>query len=69
MMSVQATNALGMKVGFPLTQTCILITAMWGVFYFREFDIRRSPYAIRFCIGIVVIFIGAYMLGSSHTSS
>jgi len=67
-MSVQATNSLGMKVGFPLTQTCILITAMWGVFYFKEFDLLRSPFAIRFCVGIAFILVGAYMLGSSHAS-
>lgn len=67
-MSVQATNYLGIKVGFPLTQTCILITAMWGIFYFKEFDLWNSPFAMRFCFGIVSILVGAYMLGSSYAS-
>ena len=64
---MQATYYLGMKVGFPLTQTCILIAAMWGILYFKEFNLYTSPYAIRFCFGIAVILVGAYLLGSSSS--
>ena len=56
---------VGIKIGFPLTQTCVLIAAMWGILYFKEFDVRKSGYLIRFCSGILLILVGAYLLGSS----
>ncbi len=64
-MSVKATYYLGIKVGFPLTQTCILITALWGIFYFKEFDLLASGYALRFSLGIASVLVGAYLLGAS----
>eukprot|EP00122_Pirum_gemmata_P020966 Pgem_evm1s19561 len=30
-----ATVILGTSVGFPLTQTCILVNGMWGIFLYR----------------------------------
>ena len=55
----------GIKIGFPLTQTCVLVAAVWGVVYFKEIDLRGSGYVCRFSMGIFVILGGAYMLGSS----
>lgn len=34
--SLYATLYLGSTVGYPLTQSCIVISALWGVFYFKE---------------------------------
>merc|ERR1712228_736054 len=34
--SVHATLRLGQAVGFPLTQACVLVSGLWGIFYFRE---------------------------------
>jgi hypothetical protein len=31
---------IGIKTGYSLTQTCILIAALWGILYFKEIDIR-----------------------------
>jgi glucose uptake protein GlcU len=64
-MSVHATFYLGIKIGFPLTQTCVLIAAFWGVVYFKEFDVRSSGHIYRFAFGILFILIGAYLLGAS----
>jgi glucose uptake protein GlcU len=67
-MSVKATYHLGIKIGFPLTQTCILITALWGISYFKEFDLLRSGYGVRFGSGICSVLLGAYLLGSTRDS-
>ena len=55
----------GIKIGFPLTQTCVLIAALWGIKYFKEFDLQKSGFLFRFCMGILLILVGAYLLGTS----
>lgn len=70
-MSVKATYYLGIKVGFPLTQTCVLVSALWGVLYFKEihFDcnIRHCARtgAAMFFFGIVCVLLGAFLIGES----
>jgi glucose uptake protein GlcU len=54
-----------MKIGFPLTQTCVLFAAAWGVLYFKEFALTLRGYLIRFVLGISAIIVGAYLLGDS----
>jgi len=34
-MSTHATLHLGQAVVFPLSQLCVMITALWGIYYFR----------------------------------
>lgn len=64
-LSVHATFFLGIKVGFPLTQTCIIFAAAWGVLYFKEFALTLRGYLARFTMGISSIVVGAYLLGAS----
>jgi len=51
-----------MKVGFPLTQTCVLFAAMWGIFYFEEIDIHTHYNAAKFSISLLSIVAGAYLM-------
>ncbi|CAM6002628.1 unnamed protein product [Sphagnum balticum] len=70
-MSVTATAHLGIRVGFPLTQTCVLVTALWGVCYFKELDLSsKGGIRVRFFTGVLSVVAGAYMLGSTsgHTT-
>lgn len=66
-MSVHATWFLGMKVGFPLTQTCVVFNAMWGILYFKEIDVMniRNGNLVRFLVGLVAIVLGSYFLAGS----
>eukprot|EP01038_Epipyxis_sp_PR26KG_P004527 gene4527-6392_t len=64
-MSVHATMYLGMKIGFPLTQTCVVFGALWGIFYFKEINIYEHLNYLRFSIGLVFIILGAYFLSIS----
>merc|ERR1712187_83525 len=41
-LSVHATLRLGQAVGFPLTQSCVLVSGLWGIFYFRELTDRKA---------------------------
>ena len=64
-MSVHATYYLGIKIGFPLTQTCILFAAAWGVLYFEEFSLSWNGFLVRFVVGVSAIIIGSYLIGAS----
>ncbi len=63
-MSVHATYYLGMKIGFPLTQSCIFFTALWGVFYFKEIDLAKTKAQVFFSAGILLLVAGAYLLAA-----
>ena len=63
-LSCHATFYLGMKIGFPLTQTCILFTTCWGIFYFREIDITPIMIKITFASGLLLLLAGSYVLSS-----
>lgn len=62
---MNATYYLGMKVGFPLTQTCIVVTALWGVLFFREMDLGQPRVAVRLGVGVAAIVAGSYLLAAS----
>ena len=63
-LSCHATFYLGMKIGFPLTQTCILFTTCWGIFYFNEIDITPKMVKLTFATGLVLLLLGSYILSS-----
>ena len=52
---------LGQGVGYPLSQAALLVSAAWGVFYFRE--ITGTESVRRFWIGAIVTFLGMAMAG------
>jgi glucose uptake protein GlcU len=56
-----------MKVGFPLTQTCVVFNALWGIFYFKEIDLfdGKSKNFIRFTCGLAAIILGSFFLADS----
>lgn len=64
-MSVHATYYLGMKVAFPLTQTCVVFSALWGLLYFHELDALQHYNGLRLSVGITLILAGAYFLVSA----
>jgi len=63
-LSVHATKYLGMAVGFPLTQTCILINAVWGIAFFGEMELscQRRDVLLPFCLALFCIILGAVLL-------
>jgi glucose uptake protein GlcU len=63
-MSVHATHYLGMKIGFPLTQTCIFFTTLWGILYFKEVDTGPWETKFKFSAGVFLLIFGAYILSS-----
>lgn len=65
-MSVHATYYLGIRIGFPLTQTCVIFNAVWGIFYFKEMTVTGNLLNFySFLLGIVSIIIGSYFLAES----
>jgi glucose uptake protein GlcU len=56
-----STMHLGMTIGYPLTQTCIIVSGLWGIFYYKE--IRGRPAIGLFFVSTAVILIGAGLDG------
>jgi len=57
--SLYATLYLGSTVGYPLTQSCIVISALWGVFYFKEI---HGAATFVLALSTAVVLGGAAML-------
>lgn len=65
-LGVQATGCLGIGVGFPLSQTCLIFTFLWGVFFFREIPVSSCNAAIAmFAAGLILVVAGSVLLGLS----
>ncbi|MBI4016020.1 MAG: hypothetical protein HY362_04870 [Candidatus Aenigmarchaeota archaeon] len=54
---------LGISIGFPITQTSLLVAVLWGVLYFKE--IKESNSIVKIIIGAILLIIGAFLLGFS----
>ncbi|MFQ5940143.1 MAG: GRP family sugar transporter [Nitrososphaerales archaeon] len=61
--SFLAVAALGLTVGYPLTQLALLFNVSWGLLYFREASHRKSFTAIY--IGATIVIIGSIFLSYS----
>ena len=59
--STYATFYLGQSVGYPLTQTCIVVAGLWGALFFGE--LRGWKSLSLFGVSVCVIIGGASMLG------
>jgi glucose uptake protein GlcU len=52
---------LGLAIGYPLTQCCLLVAGIWGIFYFQE--IKQPATIATFFFGAGVVVVGACILG------
>mmetsp|Transcript_7385 Transcript_7385/g.8972 ORF Transcript_7385/g.8972 Transcript_7385/m.8972 type:complete len:342 (+) Transcript_7385:28-1053(+) len=52
---------LGLSVGYPLTQCCLLVAGIWGITVFNE--IRGMKAIGTFFTGAAVVLVGAILLG------
>ena len=58
--SIQATNYLGLTIGYPLTQCALLVSGLWGMLLFKE--ITRIPAIILFIASAFILLGGAALL-------
>jgi len=61
--SFLAVAALGLTVGYPLTQLALLFNVSWGLLYFKEASQRKSFTAIY--VGAAIVIIGSVFLSAS----
>lgn len=61
-MSVHATLRLGQAIGFPSTQVCVVVCALWGILYFKE--IKECANLVLFWLAtrLSVMLVGAFTL-------
>ncbi len=58
--SFYAILNLGLAIGFPLTQTSLFVSILWGLIYFRE--IKERSHILKVLIGGAILFLGAFLL-------
>lgn len=61
--SFLAVAALGLTIGYPLTQLALLFNVSWGLLYFKEASQRKSFTAIY--VGAAIVIIGSVFLSAS----
>jgi len=61
LLSTTGTYFLGMSVAFPLSQTCCVLSAAWGLLFFREKVDRYGKLALGLCL----VVLGSFCLASS----
>eukprot|EP01119_Soliformovum_irregulare_P018063 TRINITY_DN5475_c0_g1_i1.p1 TRINITY_DN5475_c0_g1~~TRINITY_DN5475_c0_g1_i1.p1 ORF type:complete len:343 (-),score=79.59 TRINITY_DN5475_c0_g1_i1:69-1097(-) len=58
--SVYATIYLGLTIGFPLTQTALVVSGLWGIIVFKE---MTGFFPILFwTISVMILLTGAFLL-------
>jgi glucose uptake protein GlcU len=62
--SILAVQYLGQGVGYSATQASMLISGLWGIFYFRE--IEGMKVIIKWYLSAMVTVLGIVMLGYQH---
>ncbi len=58
--SIYAVKYLGLTIGFPLTQMALVVSGLWGIFFYREVN-RRSA-IVMFFVSAAIILLGAALL-------
>lgn len=60
--SLYAVSFLGFAIGVPLTQLALIISALWGVFYFKEV---KGRLAYKVMLGVILLFVAGVLLSVS----
>lgn len=64
-LSIHATKTLGLWIGFPLTQTCVVFAALWGILFFREVDVSQGRVLVCLATGVGLVLVGSVFLALS----
>ena len=56
-----ACQRLGQAVGYSASQAALLVSGMWGIFYYKE--VTNSSIIIKWFLSAVVTVIGIFLLG------
>ncbi len=60
--SLYAVTYLGYAIGAPLTQLALVVSALWGIFYFKEV---KGKLVYRVMLGVALLFIAGFLLSFS----
>ena len=61
--SILAIPIIGYKIAYPLLQCAILVSAMWGIYAFKEITLPSAIFV--FWMGSFIVIIGAVLLAVS----
>jgi glucose uptake protein len=63
--AVLTTQYIGVSQGYPLTQLCIVVNTLWGIFLFKE--ITKTKNKIFIAIGIAISLVGVIILSNAKS--
>jgi glucose uptake protein len=63
LLGVLAIAAIGLARGLPSTQLAVLVSVLWGLFYFKE--VTKKRHKIQVLVGAIVLLLGIFLLSQS----
>ena len=60
LLAITSVSLIGLAKGLPLTQAAVLISVLWGVFYFKEITKRKE--IVKVIVGAIVLISGIIIL-------
>jgi len=65
--SIIAVTALGQGVGYSFTQTSMLISGLWGIFYFKE--VKGIGRISKWIMSSIITIVGILWLSYEHVGA
>ncbi len=60
--SLYAISYAGFAIGVPLTQLALVVSALWGIFYFKEV---KGKLVYKVMLGVILLFAAGFLLSFS----
>jgi len=63
LLGVAAISLVGLAKGLPMTQLAVLVSVLWGLFYFKE--VKKRRHRIQVLAGAIVLLLGIFILSQA----
>lgn len=64
LMGIVSIQRLGNFMGYSLNQSSLIVSGLWGIFYYRE--IAGATHMVGFLVSVCIVFAGILLLGYEH---
>jgi glucose uptake protein GlcU len=64
LMGIVSIQRLGNFMGYSLNQSSMIVSGLWGIFYYKE--VAGTLHIIGFLVSVCLVFVGILLLGREH---
>lgn len=64
LMGIISIQRLGNFMGYSLNQSSMIVSGLWGIFYYKE--IAGTMHMLGFLFSVCIVFVGILLLGREH---